>query len=78
MAGGEFIITVRNCVRDPSTDRPIIDCDIIAPQEFTTGRLHCFFSFVPICQVIPSPASFFSCFFPSEGPEPQNLPCSRV
>jgi hypothetical protein len=30
-AGGEFIITVRNCVRDPSTDRPVIDCDIIAP-----------------------------------------------
>ena len=41
MADGEFIITVRNCVRDPSTDRPVIDCDIIAPQEFTTGRLHC-------------------------------------
>ena len=78
-ADDKFIMTVRNCVLDQSVSSPTIDCDIIAPQEFTPGRLHCFISFVPFCRVIgPSQDSgYFSCYFPREGPEPQDLPCIR-
>jgi hypothetical protein len=74
-----FIATVRNCVRGQSGGNPTADCEIIAPEEFTPGRLDCFISFVPFCQVIgPSQDSgYFSCYFPREGTGPKDLPCIR-
>jgi hypothetical protein len=53
MGDDRFIVRVRNCVRDQGARDPTMDCEIIAPQEFTPGRLHCLISFVPICTKNP-------------------------
>jgi hypothetical protein len=79
VVGDEFIVTARNCVRDQGARDPTIDCEIIVPSGVTPERLHCFISFVPICEVLgPSQNTFLSCFFPREGPAPQDLRCNKI
>ena len=74
MAGGEFIITVRNCVRDPSTDRPVIDCDIIAPQSLPLDVYIAFSRLFQSVKSFPHRLAFFLVSFLVKAQNPKISP----